>query len=115
MLTPPTAGIGKPHFWSELIVQHLFFITVLDNLSRFPFFVTLGRRILPWATTAVRDKHTGYTRDKVEKRLSAESPRKDFLTNLIGKVRSGEVDKEELTAHTSTLVYVRSNSPSSPR
>lgn len=59
--------LGKPHFWSELIVSHLFFITVLDNLSRYPLFVTLGSLVLPWATTAVRDKHSGYTRAQVRK------------------------------------------------
>ncbi|KAI9878967.1 MAG: Cytochrome P450 monooxygenase orf9 [Pleopsidium flavum] len=94
----------KPHFWSELILSHLFFITVLDNLRRYPLFVSIGKLILPFATTAVRDKHSGYTRNQVEKRLNMVSARKDFLSNLIGKVAIGEVDQEELTAHVSTLV-----------
>ena len=33
-----------------------------------------------------------------------ESARKDFLSELISKVEDGEVDKEEMTAHVSTLV-----------
>jgi hypothetical protein len=33
-----------------------------------------------------------------------ESSRKDFLTSLIHKVENGEVEKEEMTAHVSTLV-----------
>ncbi|KAI9787993.1 MAG: hypothetical protein M1816_007297 [Peltula sp. TS41687] len=94
----------EPHFWSRLIVSHLFFITVLDNLARYPFCVTLGKWILPQVTTAVRDRHSGYTRKKVQKRLETESSRKDFLTTLVEKVKSGEVDKEEMTAHVSTLV-----------
>ena len=40
------------------------------------------------------------------RRLESTSPRKDFLSTLISKVESGEVDKEEMTAHVSTLVYV---------
>jgi hypothetical protein len=58
---------GKPHFWSELIVSHLYFITVLDNLRRYPLMVSLGKLLLPWATTQVRDKHSGYTRAQVER------------------------------------------------
>ena len=38
-------------------------------------------------------------------RLACDSPRTDFLTNMIAKVEAGEVDLEELTAHASTLVY----------
>ncbi|KAL8708612.1 MAG: hypothetical protein Q9220_006548 [cf. Caloplaca sp. 1 TL-2023] len=71
---------GKPHFWPELILEHLFFITVVDNLRRYPLFVTLGNR------------------------LSHKTDRKDFLSNIIDKVEAGEVSHEELTAHTSTLV-----------
>ncbi|KAJ4288037.1 hypothetical protein N0V90_012053 [Kalmusia sp. IMI 367209] len=95
---------GHPHFWSELIVSHLYFITVLDNLRRYPLFVTLGKLLLPFATISVRDKHSGYTREKVNRRLAAKSPRKDFMTTLIGKVSTGEIQKEEMTAHASTLV-----------
>ncbi|KAH0293761.1 putative cytochrome P450 [Aureobasidium namibiae CBS 147.97] len=94
---------GKPHFWSELIEEHLFFITVVDNLRRYPFFVTLGRWILP-LTASLRDKHTGLSREKVAKRLSISEPRKDFMSHLIKKVQNGEMDREELTAHASTLV-----------
>ncbi|KAF2677436.1 cytochrome P450 [Lentithecium fluviatile CBS 122367] len=94
----------SPHFWSELIVSHLYFITVLDNLRRYPLFVTIGKLLLPFATTAVRDKHSGYTREKVNRRLAAKSPRKDFMTSLISKVSTGDIEKEEMTAHASTLV-----------
>ncbi|KAJ4349462.1 uncharacterized protein N0V89_008077 [Didymosphaeria variabile] len=95
---------SKPHFWSELIVSHLYFITVLDNLRRYPSFVTMGKFLLPFATTSVRDKHSGYTREKVNHRLAAKSPRKDFMTTLTSKVSTGEISKEEMTAHASTLV-----------
>ncbi|KAI5240129.1 hypothetical protein E4T43_06262 [Aureobasidium subglaciale] len=94
---------GKPHFWSELIEEHLFFITIVDNLRRYPLFVTLGRWIMP-LTASLRDKHTGLSREKVAKRLSTKEPRKDFMSHLIRKVGSGEMDQEELTAHASTLV-----------
>ncbi|KAL8955076.1 MAG: hypothetical protein Q9193_006923 [Seirophora villosa] len=95
---------GKPHFWPELILEHLFFITVVDNLRRYPLFVTLGKWILPKFTVSTRNKHTGYARNQVSSRLSHKSDRKDFLSNIIDKVEAGEVSHEELTAHTSTLV-----------
>ena len=70
----------------------------------------------------MRDKHSGFTRKQVEKyiaptpdhckylvlnglrRLGTRSSRKDFLSTLVEKVDSGHVDKEEMTAHVSTLV-----------
>ncbi|KAL9040569.1 MAG: hypothetical protein Q9214_004436 [Letrouitia sp. 1 TL-2023] len=95
---------GKPHFWPELILEHLFFITVVDNLRRYPLFVTVGKWLLPKFTVATRNKHSGYARNQVSTRLAHPSERKDFLSNIIDKVEAGEVSHEELTAHTSTLV-----------
>lgn len=56
---------GKPHFWSEMVVKHLFFVTVLDNLRRYPLIDALGRKCLPRLTVSVRDRHSGYSRAKV--------------------------------------------------
>ncbi|CAJ0553060.1 Ff.00g115720.m01.CDS01 [Fusarium sp. VM40] len=95
---------GKSHFWSDMIVEHLFFITVLDNLRRFPLLTAIGRRLLPKLTVHVRDKHSGYSRNKVARRLDAEKGRHDFLTVVAGKVKRGEISQEEMTAHASTLV-----------
>ncbi|KAL8893363.1 MAG: hypothetical protein Q9192_005343 [Flavoplaca navasiana] len=94
---------GKPHFWAELILGHLFFITLADNIRRLPFGPAIGRLTAP-LTGSIRKKHTGYTRKQVAHRLESESSRKDFLTNLVGKVKSGEIPLEEMTAHVSTLV-----------
>ncbi|KAH7028652.1 cytochrome P450 monooxygenase [Macrophomina phaseolina] len=95
---------GKPHFWQQLILEHIFFVTVLDNLRRYPVVARIGKLLLPRFTVSIRDKHSGYSRDKVARRLAADSGRKDFLTNLVAKVQAGELDREELTAHSSTLV-----------
>ena len=45
-----------------------------------------------------------YSREKVQKRLDAQTPRPDFFSNIVGKVRSGDVSQEEMTAHASTLM-----------
>jgi hypothetical protein len=38
------------------------------------------------------------------RRLASKGTRKDFMSSLISKVESGEIEKEEMTAHASTLV-----------
>ncbi|ORY66220.1 putative cytochrome P450, partial [Pseudomassariella vexata] len=95
---------GKPHFWSDMVVEHLFFITVLDNLRRYPILVAIGKKLLPRLTVQVRDRHSGFSREKVARRIKSESSRHDFLTNIAEKVKAGEVSQEEMTAHASTLV-----------
>lgn len=94
---------GEPHYWQEMILKHLYFITVADNLRRLPFALTLARFLAP-VLTAVRNKHSQFTRDKVAERMTNKNLRKDFMSNLISKVESGEVDREEMTAHASTLI-----------
>ncbi|KAI0195407.1 benzoate 4-monooxygenase cytochrome P450 [Xylaria flabelliformis] len=59
---------------------------------RFPLLDAVSRYVLPWLTTRVRSKHQRYSRDKVQKRLDARD------------AESGEVSREEITAHASTLI-----------
>ncbi|QQK45611.1 Cytochrome P450, E-class, group I [Penicillium digitatum] len=92
------------HFWIKLILDHLLEITLVDNLRRFGILATVGKLLLPRLTVQVRNRHSGYSRAKVEERLSSTSARQDFFTNIAGKVKSGEIDKEEMTAHASTLI-----------
>lgn len=40
------------------------------------------------------------------RRLRSKALKTDFLTSLVEKVRNEEVDKEEMTAHVSTLAWV---------
>jgi cytochrome P450 len=57
----------KHHFWLDLILEHLFEITLLDNLGRFPVLDNLSKYVFPWLTTRVRAKHQRYSRHKVQK------------------------------------------------
>ena len=57
----------RPHFWQQLIAKHLFFITVVDNLRRYPFLRWLGKTLLPHLTVKVQNKHSGYSRQKIAK------------------------------------------------
>ncbi|KAF7623740.1 hypothetical protein AFLA_007466 [Aspergillus flavus NRRL3357] len=94
----------KSHFWCDMIEEHLYFITILDNLRRYPLIAAIGKTILPHLTVSVRNKHTNYSRRKVAHRLQSSSPRADFMSRLIAKVEDEEMEMEELTAHASTLV-----------
>ncbi|MCJ1296591.1 hypothetical protein MMC34_008157 [Xylographa carneopallida] len=94
----------RPHFWQQLIAKHLFFITVVDNLRRYPFLRWLGKTLLPHLTVKVQNKHSGYSRQKIANRLASKSDRKDILSELTGLARQGQISREELTAHASTLV-----------
>lgn len=95
---------GAPHSWQQMVAKHLFFVTVVDNLRRYPLVRKIGQWLLPKLTVDVRNKHTGFSREKIARRLASKSNRKDFLTTLVKKVEEGEVSEEELTAHASTLV-----------
>ncbi|KAI9046668.1 hypothetical protein LZ554_009409 [Drepanopeziza brunnea f. sp. 'monogermtubi'] len=95
---------GEPHYWQEMILNHLYFVTVADNLRRLPFALTVARFLAP-ILTSVRNKHSQFTRDKVAERMAnSNNGRKDFMSNLISEVESGAVDREEMTAHASTLI-----------
>ncbi|RYP61516.1 hypothetical protein DL770_009770 [Monosporascus sp. CRB-9-2] len=94
---------GHTHFWSDLVVEHLYFITLADNLHRLPILPTLARILFP-KLLVVRNKNSQYARAQVAKRLERESPRKDFLMALVNELHRGKIGLEELTAHSSTLV-----------
>lgn len=40
----------------------------------------------------------------VRRRLNSGTSRRDFLSNVAAKVEDGEISREEMTAHSSTLV-----------
>ncbi|OTA96863.1 hypothetical protein M434DRAFT_392544 [Hypoxylon sp. CO27-5] len=94
----------KHHFWIDLILKHLREIVLVDNLRRFRLLAMLGKWLLPSLAMKVKATHQQYSRDKVKRRLESTSSRQDFFTNIVAKVKSGEVGLEEMTAHASTLI-----------
>ncbi|PVH93071.1 cytochrome P450 monooxygenase [Periconia macrospinosa] len=94
---------GRTHSWPDLVVEHLYFITLADNLHRIPLVPTIARILFP-SLLVVQNSNSRYARQQVAKRLEKESPRKDFLMSLIAKLKEGQMELEELTAHSSTLV-----------
>lgn len=94
----------KHHFWIDMVLQHVAEMVLMDNLRRFAVLKVFVKWLLPSLVMSVRAKHVQYSRDKVRKRLESESPRKDFFTNIVSKVKTGEVSLEEMTAHASILM-----------
>lgn len=58
---------GKPNSWQQMIAKHVFFITAMDNLRRYPAIRWVGVRLLPWVTVDAKRTHTGFCRDKIRR------------------------------------------------
>ncbi|KAF2219243.1 cytochrome P450 [Elsinoe ampelina] len=95
----------RPHFWFEMLTKYVFFITLVDNLRRWPAVLAVGRLIAP-LTAGIQEKNHSYSRDLIRRRLAKRGGRKDFLANIVDKVESGSVSAEELTAHSANLAHV---------
>ncbi|EMR90855.1 putative benzoate 4-monooxygenase cytochrome p450 protein [Botrytis cinerea BcDW1] len=91
-----------PHFWADVVLEHLYIITLLDNLRRIGWLAKLAGLLIP-ASLVTKNQNSNYSRQQVEKRLGIQKSRNDFVSLLVDKVRAGEVSKEEMTAHVSTI------------
>jgi cytochrome P450 len=94
----------KHHFWIDMVLHHMREIVIVDNLRRYGVLKIFSKKLLPKLVMSTLAKHTQYTREKVQHRLERESPRQDFFTNLVSKVKSGEVALEEMAASASSLM-----------
>ncbi|KAK4159872.1 cytochrome P450 [Cladorrhinum sp. PSN259] len=92
---------GKQHSWSEIIGHIPYFVIMIDNLRRIPLVWSLFRSIP--AMVGLQSANSKYARDKVEQRLRKKTDRPDFLTTVIKSYESGEIAKEEVAAHASTI------------
>ncbi|KAF2763807.1 putative cytochrome P450 [Teratosphaeria nubilosa] len=101
-----------PHFWFEMLTKYLFFVTLIDNCRRYPLIMIFSKMLAPF-TARIQEKNMFYTRQLVQRRLQSSSGRRDFLTHLVDKVKSGEVEQEELNAHAATLVVAGGETVSS--
>lgn len=55
----------RPHFWFEMLTKYLFFVTLTDNLRRFPILMMLGRLVSP-LTANMQAKQQMYSRRLVK-------------------------------------------------
>lgn len=69
-----------PHFWFEMLIKYLFFVTLIDNLRRLPLVTTIGRLIAPFAS-GIQAKNMAYTRELVNRLAGICSLRRSVNTN----------------------------------
>ncbi|KAI1128171.1 cytochrome P450 [Nemania abortiva] len=93
---------GDLHFWAAIVLEHLYFITLIDNLRRIGWLAKMFGFLIP-SSLLTRNQNSTFSRQQVEKRLTLKDSRNDFVSLLVEKVRTGEIGKEEMTAHVSTL------------
>jgi len=58
--------VEEHHPWMDLILDHMWAITLVDNLRRYALLAVIGKYLAPWLTVSARDKHTKYSRTKVQ-------------------------------------------------
>ncbi|KAF4914570.1 Cytochrome P450 monooxygenase BOT4 [Colletotrichum viniferum] len=88
--------------WADTALEHLYIVTLIDNLRRIGWVSELARLLTPtWIVT--NNQHSNYSRQQVENRLQVKAARSAFVSPLVDKVRAGEVSEEEMTAHVSTI------------
>ncbi|KAI0466982.1 cytochrome P450 [Xylaria cf. heliscus] len=103
---------GTLHFWPAIVMDHIYFITVVDNLRRIGWLAKAFSFLIP-SSVLTRNRNSTFSRQQVEKRLSKQESRNDFVSLLVSKVRAGEVSKEEMAAHTSTIIIAGGETVSS--
>ena len=74
---------GKPHFWADLILEHLYFITLADNLRRIPVVTTLVTWLFP-STVATRSRNSEFSRQQVARYFIYQCA-KDWRTDDMSK------------------------------
>ena len=108
----------KVHGWIDILLRNVKEVIIADNLRRVRVLELIGKWLLPWVVSGVRNKHADFSRAKVQKRLEAEAAyglassesdshvprRQDFMTPIADKVRAGQVSQEEMSAHASIIV-----------
>ncbi|KAJ5735335.1 uncharacterized protein N7483_000460 [Penicillium malachiteum] len=84
------------HFWIKLILDHLLEITL--------YAIVIQDTVEQKLKSIIPSDFRGNDMLTWSRRLSSTSSRQDFFTDLAEKVKSGQIDKEEMTAHASTLI-----------
>lgn len=59
-------SLGKLHFWAAIVLEHLYFITLIDNLRRIDWLANIFGALIPSALLT-RNQNSTYSRQQVEK------------------------------------------------
>ncbi|KAH6667317.1 cytochrome P450 monooxygenase [Halenospora varia] len=90
---------GASHPWLDLMLVLMHWVTLMDNLRRYPLLVKLVQCIPFKWTVGFRDKMIKYGEEKTAARLQKQGEQHDFLVNVVDKVRKGEISQAEMEAH----------------
>ncbi|OCT47178.1 Isotrichodermin C-15 hydroxylase [Cladophialophora carrionii] len=94
--------------WLDTIFAHLHAISIMDNIRRMPLVEKTARLIPTKWTTGIRNRITGFAREKSKRRVERSGETVDFLSNVVEKVRSGKISHEEMAAHCSIIAIASS-------
>ncbi|KEQ98174.1 hypothetical protein AUEXF2481DRAFT_2148 [Aureobasidium subglaciale EXF-2481] len=105
----PFGGLesAKFHPWIDLVTNALQQGALADFMLRFPFMALVMKKLLPGTIKKlVQDTrtHEAYTMNLVQKRLSRQTERPDFLTRMLERGEEGELSDIQIAAHSSDFV-----------
>ncbi|KAF8462276.1 putative cytochrome P450 [Kalaharituber pfeilii] len=75
----------RSHPWVSGILGGIYATGLRDIFRRYPFMINIGYLLTPKRITNMRLRINQYSKDMVEKRLSKETDRKDFMTYILDK------------------------------
>ncbi|KAI1323877.1 putative cytochrome P450 [Xylariaceae sp. FL0255] len=89
----------ESHPWLDAMLSGLRFVTIVDNLRRYPFLVKMVQFLPTSLKSGFLEVMVQFAREKTAARLEVEDTRNDFLDGVVQKVRDGTVSKAEMEAH----------------
>ncbi|KAF8249206.1 putative cytochrome P450, partial [Wilcoxina mikolae CBS 423.85] len=104
---------GVPHFWVSAILDSIkvgaYNAMLIKYIGNSKPALALKKLFVPKHLMAQRERHFGYGRDKMMKRMNnPNSTRKDFMSNILSEKESREISVGALTVHGSLLIVAGS-------
>ncbi|KAK2616586.1 hypothetical protein QQS21_000409 [Conoideocrella luteorostrata] len=102
---------GKQHFWVAIVTKSLRLGALADCFRRFPMMAGLFQKVFSRMIDKLLQEnrlHQKYTMDLVQKRLSNQSDRPDFLSKIIEARETAHIPDVAIAAHSSDFVIAGS-------
>ena len=98
------------HPWVALIFSHFKASTFLASVKFYPFLESLLRRCIPTSLLNKQRTHYQFVVEKIARRVNLETPREDFMTNILNANDNGkqEMTVEEITSTFNILIVAGS-------
>ncbi|TLD11447.1 hypothetical protein PspLS_11952 [Pyricularia sp. CBS 133598] len=99
---------GVYHPWVSLIFVHVKLGAYNYAIAQFPLFAKIIQAFVPKSITDKVAKHHALTRDLVDRRLAADSPRLDLMRAMSHPKAGLSMTRQEIYSNTGTLVVAGS-------